>query len=91
VLHARGPLAMIAAIKASLEATLGRRVQGDDRSHDEREFDLFVDLPTGSETPSGWHAHVVVPFSTALGGETELADVPGLRPDPARHGEGPRG
>jgi hypothetical protein len=80
VLHARGPLAMIAAIKASLDATLGRRVQGDDRSHDEREFDLFVDLLTGSEVPSGWHAHVVVPFTTALGGETELADVPGFGP-----------
>ena len=80
VLHARGPLAMIAAIKASLEATLGRCVQGDDRSHDEREFDLFVDLLTGSETPSGWHAHVVVPFTTALGQEVELADVPGFGP-----------
>jgi hypothetical protein len=80
VLHARGPLARIAAIKASLEATLGRRVQGDDRSHDEREFDLFVDLLTGSDVPSGWHAHVVVPFTTALGGEVALADVPGFGP-----------
>ena len=80
VLHARGPLAQIAAIKASLEATLGRRVEGDQRCRDEREFDLFVDLLTGSETPSGWHAHVVVPFTTALGGETELADVPGFGP-----------
>jgi hypothetical protein len=80
VLHARGPLAMIAAIKASLEATLGERVEGDDRSKDAREFDLFVDLLTGSETPSGWHAHVVVPFTTALGGEVELADVPGFGP-----------
>ena len=80
VLHARGPLAMIAAIKASLEATLNAPDEGDDRCREEREFDLFVDLLTGSQVPSGWHAHVVVPFTTALGGETELADVPGFGP-----------
>jgi len=80
VLHARGPLAMIAAIKASLEATLNAPVEGDDRCREEREFDLFVELLTGSQVPSGWHAHVVVPFSTAVGGETELADVPGFGP-----------
>ena len=80
VLHARGPLAMIAAIKASLEATLGERQDGDDWCREEREFDLFVELLTGSQVPSGWHAHVVVPFTTALGGETELADVPGFGP-----------
>jgi hypothetical protein len=80
VLHARGPLAMIAAIKASLEATLGERQDGDDRCREEREFDLFVELLTGSQVPSGWHAHVIVPFTTALGGETELADVPGFGP-----------
>jgi hypothetical protein len=80
VLHARGPLAMIAAIKASLEATLAEPNEGDGRCRDEREFDLFVDLLTGSQTPSGWHAHIVVPYSTALGGEVELADVPGFGP-----------
>jgi hypothetical protein len=80
VLHARGPLAMIAAIKASLEATLAEPTEGDGRCREEREFDLFVDLLTGSRTPSGWHAHIVVPFSTALGGEVELADVPGFGP-----------
>jgi hypothetical protein len=80
VLHARGPLAMIAAIKASLEATVAEPAGGDGRCRDEREFDLFVDLLTGSQTPSGWHAHIVVPFSTALGGEVELADVPGFGP-----------
>jgi hypothetical protein len=82
VLHARGPLAMIAAIKASLEATLAEPADGDgdDRCREEREFDLFVDLLTGSQTPSGWHAHIVVPYSTALGGEVELADVPGFGP-----------
>jgi hypothetical protein len=80
VLHARGPLAMIAAIKASLEATLGERQDGDDRCREEREFDLFVELLIGSQVPSGWHAHVIVPFTTALGGETELADVPGFGP-----------
>jgi hypothetical protein len=80
VLHARGPLAMIAAIKASLEATLNAPVDGDDRCRDEREFDLLVELLTGSQVPSGWQAHVIVPFSTAVGGETELADVPGFGP-----------
>ncbi|MCU1595828.1 MAG: putative endonuclease, partial [Frankiales bacterium] len=80
VLHARGPLEAIAAIKAALEATLGSRETGDDRSKGEREFDLLVELLTGTREPAGWHAHVVIPYATATGGELELADIPGLGP-----------
>lgn len=78
---ATGPLAMVEAVRASLEATLPlEREKGDERSKDEREFDLMVELLTGSTTPGSWTASVVVPFSTATGGDLELAEVPGLGP-----------
>ena len=80
-LTARGPAAQIAAIRAALEATLPETVEpGDDRAHAAREFDLLVTLLTGSAEPSGWTAHVIVPFSTAAGGDLELAEIPGLGP-----------
>ncbi|MCU1592679.1 MAG: hypothetical protein JWO12_71, partial [Frankiales bacterium] len=53
---------------------------GDERSKGEREFDLLVELLTGTREPAGWHAHVVIPYATATGGEVELADIPGLGP-----------
>ena len=81
VLLARGPAAAIAAIRASLEATLpDEPAAGDDRSRDAREFDLFVDLLTGGAEAGSWTAAVVVPFSTAKGGELELAEIPGFGP-----------
>src|SRR6478672_3900677 len=74
ILTARGPAAKIAAIRASLEATLALHPDPDDeRSHNAREFDLFVDLLTGAEQPGSWHAEVIVPFSVAQGGDMELA------------------
>src|SRR3954447_6170953 len=52
VLLARGPAAKIAAIRASLEATLPLDVEsGDQRSRDAREFDLLYGLLTGGEQP----------------------------------------
>src|SRR3954447_745619 len=81
ILTARGPAAAIAAIRASLETTLPLHPDPDDeRSRDAREFDLFVDLLTGSEQPGSWHGEVVVPFSVAQGGDLELAEGPGLGP-----------
>src|SRR3954463_3237666 len=81
VLLARGPAAKIAAIRASLEATLPLDAEpGDERSRDAREFDLLVALLTGGEGPGSWHAEVIVPFSVAEGGELELAEIPGLGP-----------
>ena len=78
---ARGPAAKIAAIRASLEATLpDDAAPGDERSLAARQFDLFVDLLTGGEQAGSWHAEVVVPFSVAEGGDLELADIPGLGP-----------
>jgi hypothetical protein len=80
-LVATGPAAQIAAIRAALEATLPLHPdEGDDRSRGAREFDLLVDLLTGSAQPSGWQAQIVVPFSTAAGGDLELAEIPGLGP-----------
>jgi hypothetical protein len=78
---AKGPTAMIAAIRAAMEATLPDEAEpGDDRSRDAREFDLFVDLLTGGAQAASWNAEVIVPFSTAAGGELELAEIPGLGP-----------
>src|SRR3954447_18570757 len=76
-----GPAAMIAAIRASLEATLPDDAEpGDERRRDAREFDLFVDLLTGGVQAGSWNAEVIVPFSVAEGGELELAEIPGLGP-----------
>ncbi len=81
VLTARGPAAQIAAIRAALEATLPETVEpGDDRARGAREFDLLVALLTGSAVPGSWTAEVIVPFSTATGGDLELAEIPGLGP-----------
>src|SRR4051794_26789393 len=81
IVTARGPAAKIAAIRASLEAGLDEHADADDdRSRDEREFDLFVDLLTGGEQAGSWQAEVIVPFSTAAGGDLELAEIPGLGP-----------
>src|SRR3954463_3227131 len=81
VLLARGPAAKIAAIRASLEATLPLDAEpGDERNRSAREFDLLFQLLTGGELPGQWHAEVIVPFSVADGGELELAEIPGLGP-----------
>src|SRR3954464_9889243 len=81
VLLARGPAAKIAAIRASLEATLPTETEpGDERSRNAREFDLLYQLLTGGELPGQWHAEVIVPFSVADGGDLELAEIPGLGP-----------
>jgi hypothetical protein len=89
LLIARGPTAQIAAIRAALEATLPDDPDpGDERSRDAREFDLLYDLLTGGAQTGSWSAQVVVPFSTAAGGDLELAEIPGLGPilpSTARH------
>ena len=78
---ARGPAAAIAAIRASLEATLPDQAEpGDERTRQAREFDLFVELLTGGATAGSWTAEVLVPVSSATGGELELAEIPGLGP-----------
>ncbi|MCU1674031.1 MAG: hypothetical protein JWN77_2144 [Frankiales bacterium] len=81
LLLARGPAAAIAAIRASLEATLPHDLAaGDDRTRAAREFDLFFELLTGGAEAGRWQAEVVVPFSVAQGGELEPAEIPGLGP-----------
>jgi hypothetical protein len=78
---ARGPAAAIAAIRASLEATLPDEAEpGDQRSREAREFDLFVELLTGGATAGSWTAEVLIPVSITQGGELELAEIPGLGP-----------
>ena len=81
-LQARGPLAVIAAVKASLEATAGPdHDPTDQRSTDARLFDTFTDLLTGgSDGPGRWQAQIVVPISTALLDSTEPAEIPGFGP-----------
>ncbi len=81
VLHATGPAELIAMVQASLDETLPLHTDpGNTRCKAAREFDLFIELLTGSATPGRWHASVVVPFHTATGGSLELADLPGLGP-----------
>ena len=81
VLHATGPAELIAKVRASLDANLPLSDDPDEgRSKAAREFDLFVDLLTGSATPGRWNASIVVPFHSAAGGNLELADLPGLGP-----------
>src|SRR3954463_6819198 len=81
VLLARGPAAKIAAIRASLEATLPLDAEpGDERNRSAREFDLLVQLLNGGERAGGRHAHVIGAFFVAEGVELELAEIPGLGP-----------
>ena len=82
VIHAKGPMQQIAAVKAAMARWLkDNPVEADDpRSASEREFDLFVALLTGGTEPGSWQAQVIVPFSTADGAELELAEIPGFGP-----------
>ena len=86
VLSARGPLEKIAAIKARLAAELdNQNLHPDDpRTRSQREFDLFTELLTtgtlGGHAVPDYSVAVIVPFTTANGGDLELADLPGLGP-----------
>ena len=79
LLTARGPLAMIEAIRASLEHTLPLTVEpGDTRNRDAREFDLLTDLLTGGwlggnggDGSGGWDAVIVIPHDVATTTETQ--------------------
>ena len=84
VLSARGPAERIAAIKARLAAELDAHPGADDRTRAQREFDLLADLLTGGTLDGqpvvDYSVAVIVPFSTAAGGDLELAELPGLGP-----------
>jgi hypothetical protein len=82
VVHARGPLERVAAIRASLKRWLADhpREADDPRSESQREFDLFVSLLTGGVEAGSWQAQLIVPFSVADGGDLELAEIPGFGP-----------
>ncbi len=77
-----GPLEKIAAVEASLKAWLREhpKAADDPRSQDERAFDLYVSLLTGETEPGSWQAQLITPFSTAAGGNLELAEIPGYGP-----------
>ncbi|MCW2543600.1 MAG: endonuclease, partial [Frankiales bacterium] len=85
-LHAVGPLAQIAAVQARLAAELKAQPQdpSDTRSREAREFDLLIALLTSGsvdgETVIDYQVDVIVPFSTAVGGDLELAEIPGYGP-----------
>jgi hypothetical protein len=82
IVHSRGPLEMVAAVKASLRQWLidHPKAADDLRTESEREFDLFVSLLTGGVEAGSWQAAIVVPFSTVNGTDLELTDIPGLGP-----------
>ena len=79
----RGPAERIAAAKAALTATAAALAAAgaDQQTLDQRMFDSALELLTGGRTgPGAWHVNIVVPFSTATGGDLELADIPGFGP-----------
>ena len=85
VLTARGPAEQIAAIRTRLEADVaGDQHPDDPRTVAQREFDLLVELLTtgsvGDTAVPGAGVQVLVPLSTAAGGDDELAEIPGLGP-----------
>ncbi len=82
LLTARGPLAVIEAMRAALHAGAAVAEPGDERTQDAREFDLLLALVTGeaSSADGGWIASIVIPYSTASGADVELAEIPGLGP-----------
>ena len=82
VCQGSGPLERIAAIEASLKTWLREhpKAPDDPRSESERMFDLYVSLLTGGTEPGSWQAQLITPFSTAVGGELELAEIPGYGP-----------
>jgi len=78
-----GPTPQISAVLAALTRHdhLLSRDSEDQRSHDNRLFNLAVALLTGgTQAPGGWEATIVIPYSTAVGGDLELAEIPGLGP-----------
>jgi hypothetical protein len=77
-----GPLDKIAEIGAALQKALADEVRpdGDDRTLDERTFDAYHRLITGGSEAGQWIAHVLVPYTTALGGDLELGEIPGYGP-----------
>lgn len=88
ILVARGPLWMIEQMRAALAAQaaglVGEEPDGEQsRTRDAVEFDLLHDLIVGRSVAAGTvttAASIVVPVSTAEGGELELAEIPGLGP-----------
>ena len=78
-----GPTPQISAVLAALtrQDHLTEHEPDDTRSHDNRLFDLAIALLTGgTQATSGWEATIVIPYSTAVGGDLELAEIPGLGP-----------
>ena len=71
---------MVDAIRARADAD---RTAGDTRSLAQREYDATFALLTGLDpaTPGrAYEAQVLVPFTTAAGGDLELAELPGHGP-----------
>jgi hypothetical protein len=87
LLSLEGPAPEVAAMAEALRARAKAqpRVEGDTRSASAREFDLAVALLTGHgdgqpAAGRGPEVMVLVPFSTATGGELEPADLVGYGP-----------
>jgi len=78
-----GPKPQISAVLSALARQDGLQSHepDDERTRDARLFDLAVALLTGgAEASGGWDATIVIPYSTATGGDLELAEIPGLGP-----------
>lgn len=79
-LGAYGPMEAITAMRAAINAGLASAPAdpNDSRTKDQREFDMLVDLVCGKVERGNWQVQVIVPYSTAAGGDLELAEIPGF-------------
>jgi hypothetical protein len=80
VTQVKGPAVDQAAIKASLEEAKKRFPKPEGVTAAQWEYQLVLMLLTGQAEPGQWRAMVVTPFTTAGGGDLELAELPGYGP-----------
>jgi hypothetical protein len=80
VTQVKGPAVDQAAIRASLEEAKKRFPRPEGVSAAQWEYQLVLMLLTGRAQPGQWQAMVVTPFTSAGGGDLELAELPGYGP-----------
>lgn len=88
VLQLKGGTEFVAAAIAHLREQASVKLDGDDRTLDQRMFDAAISLLTGQTirgeqgSPIGADVHLdlVVPYSAQVGGDHELAEIPGRGP-----------
>ncbi len=80
LMRIEGPVAQIAELDAVLAQLKKDHPRPEGVTAAQWEFDLMHRLITGELTPGQWQVMVVTPFSTAIGGDLELAEIPRFGP-----------